>query len=93
MSLLCLVIVGKENEPLYQRDFDPRENKDPAAAVSDDEAGDCFGFASAMRSTESTISLRHEVSLIMGLDCIRSSQTLLSYPFLPSLSVHDALGA
>lgn len=71
MSLLCLVIVGKDNEPLYQRDFGPREKDDPAAVVSDDEA-DCFGFASTMRSTETTISLRHEVSLILGLDCICS---------------------
>ena len=59
MSLLCLVIVGKDNEPLYQRDFVSQEVA-AAAVVSDDD--DCFGFASAMRSTEGTISLRHEVS-------------------------------
>jgi hypothetical protein len=67
MSLLCLVIVGKDNEPLYQRDFGPRENDDPAAVVSDDEA-DCFGFASTMRSTETTISLRHEFMMHSALD-------------------------
>lgn len=60
MSLLCLVIVGKDNEPLYQRDFESSEDG-AAAVVSDDEA-DSYGFGSAIRSTKNTISLRHEVS-------------------------------
>jgi len=85
MSLLCLAIVGKDNEPLYQRDFVPLEEDEPAV-VSDEE--DCFGFASTMHSTKDTISLRHEVSvmeiLILYLP-VHDAHTVFS--------VHDALGA
>lgn len=78
MSLLCLVIAGKDNEPLYQRDFLSLE-QDEAAVVSDEE-GDAFGFASAIRSTKDTISLRHEVSFMkcdsVALILLQSSHTV-----------------
>lgn len=88
MSLLCLVIVGKENEPLYQRDFGSPDEDGAAAVVSDDEA-DCFGFASAMRSTENTISLRHEVSFDVGNEFSSVHRLSQPRPFL----VHDAFRA
>jgi hypothetical protein len=77
MSLVCLAIVGKDNEPLYQRDFSPYDE-------CTEEEEDCFGFGSSLASD--TISLRHEVCLpgnfIKSLDFS---------PHLTSvLSVHDA---
>lgn len=62
MSLLCLVIVGKDNEPLYQRDFSPSDAHTSASSSSmSDGDDDPFGFHEAMQSSEGTISLRHEV--------------------------------
>jgi hypothetical protein len=77
MSLLCLVIVGKDNAPLYQRDFVSSDSS------SKDKEEDCFGFASAMQSD--TISLRHEV-------CARDRLYIISFPTLLFLFllVHDA---
>lgn len=86
MSLLCLVIVGKDNEPLYQRDFGSFEEGDEAAAgVSDD----CFGFASAMQSTKDTISLRHEVRIRMKMNTVLYTFTISANIIIVTV-VHDA---
>jgi hypothetical protein len=60
MTILCLAIVGKNNEPLYLCDCDFDKNGGDNAAVDDEE--DVFGFAcDRNKGGEPSLSLDNEV--------------------------------
>lgn len=60
MSLQCLAIIGKVNEPLYLVDVEPPKEKGSAVTEDENDVDDAFGFAAAHR--EDRLSLRKEVS-------------------------------
>jgi hypothetical protein len=80
MTILCLAIVGKNNEPLYLCHCDFDKNAGDDAAVDDKE--DVFGFASDRnKEGEPSLSLDHEVGMECSFFvCILSFLSLL--PFL-----------
>ena len=60
MTILCLAIVGKNNEPLYLCDCNFDKDEEADAAVNDEE--DIFGFASeSTKGGENALSLDNEV--------------------------------
>jgi hypothetical protein len=61
MTLLCLAIVGKNNEPLYLCDCNFNK-KEAADDESLDDLEDVFGFAEeSCKGTENNLSLDNEV--------------------------------
>lgn len=89
MALVSIAVVGKENEPLYLRQYptpDPLGDLDVdarAAEAEDDE--DYFGFFSE-ENRRDECSLRHQVKSIAWLFCNVSGQVLpeLNYDILQS---------
>ncbi|CAB9508042.1 trafficking protein particle complex [Seminavis robusta] len=81
MTILCLAIVGKNNEPLYLCDCDfDKENKEDSAVNEDD---DIFGFASeTTKGAESALSLDNEFLMYAALDYLE--EALGIHPGLPS---------
>jgi hypothetical protein len=61
MSLVCIAIVGKENSPLYLRDFDDDESSDSNHSVVGEGEDDPFGFSSAETTVHESSSLQHQV--------------------------------
>lgn len=65
MALLCLAIVGKENEPLYLRDFQKGDSIDPASTSEQEE---CFGFGRAPTALNDSLSLEQEFKMHASID-------------------------
>ena len=68
MSLISLAIVGKENEPLYLREFDTGDGGNPSEQDAtgtnpggEKDIGDPYGFFSADPGKDGESSLRHQV--------------------------------
>mmetsp|Transcript_733 Transcript_733/g.1348 ORF Transcript_733/g.1348 Transcript_733/m.1348 type:complete len:192 (-) Transcript_733:397-972(-) len=68
MSLVCIAIVGKENSPLYLRDFDDDESSDSNHSVVGEDEDDPFGFSSAETTVHESSSLQHQIMLHASLD-------------------------
>jgi hypothetical protein len=80
MSLQCLAIIGKANEPLYLIDVEPP--KDEGSNDAQDENDDAFGFAAAHR--QDRLSLRKEVGVL-----VQALIVLISFPYFPYFSPSD----
>ena len=66
MTILCLAIVGKNNEPLFLCECD--RDKTRGGSAADDEVEDVFGFAAdRKKGGEPSISLDDEVGRKFGL--------------------------
>mmetsp|Transcript_27457 Transcript_27457/g.38639 ORF Transcript_27457/g.38639 Transcript_27457/m.38639 type:complete len:187 (+) Transcript_27457:35-595(+) len=67
MALLCLAVLGKENEPLYLRDVTRDFESDDEEKLAE-EKEDYFGFASNSETTENHLALRLEFMMHASLD-------------------------
>lgn len=75
MALVGLAVVGRENEPLYLRDFGadslsaPAEAAPPPTDAEDADASDPFGFFNREgRGANDSCSLRHQFIIHAALD-------------------------
>lgn len=69
MSLQCLAIVGKSNEPLYLRDIATIDEQ--SHNPDEEKKDDVFGFSDAVAND--SLSLRHEFMMHASLDLLEES--------------------
>ena len=69
MSLISLAIIGKDNEPLYLRDFQlvPQDTEDEIKEETNEEKkeDDFFGFFNCNKLAGESSSLRHQVGFMI----------------------------